>query len=146
MKKIFIILILLVGLSVESQTVESVQTLINTNLASGTSITAEEHREVENGLLSLITQMKTQLPLAKGTYSIGDVSTTDLSYTITFPDVGTNNYYVLGAFKSKSSNYNNDNDIVWVWKSPSSNSFIIGVREVAPNTQNVDFVWEIKPL
>jgi len=119
-----------------------IQTLINTNLASGSTITAAEHREVETELLNLI---KTAIPLAKGIYNIGNV-VNDNIFTITFPDVGTSNYYVMGSIKSNGANYINDDDVIWVWREPTSTSFKLGVGEGGGNTQNISFYWELKSL
>lgn len=119
------------------------QELINTNLATASEITAEKHREVETELLNLI---RTAFPLAQGVYNIGDSPALDTIYTITFADIGTSDYYVIGSFKSLSSNYNDDNDIMWVWREPTSSSFKLAIREVAAVAQNVSFYWEIKAL
>lgn len=143
MKKIFVFLTILLSIVTQSQTVVETQNLINSNLATGTKITAEKHREVEISLLNLIQK---SLPLAKGVRVIGDIATTDMSYYITFPDIGTSNYYVVGSFMSKSFNHANDNDLTWAYRGVTSTSFIISVREVSANTQNVDFYWELRPL
>lgn len=119
-----------------------IQTLIDTNLADNSNITPAEHRAVETELLNYI---KANVPLAKGTFHIGDIGT-DAWYTVTFPSVGTTGYYVMGSLRSLGTNYSNDNDLFWVWRDPTASSFVVALREVSGNLQNVDFYWEIKAL
>lgn len=119
-----------------------VQDKINLNLANFTNIVPEKHREVEQMLLDYI---KENLPLHKGSIAIGDVAGDQL-FTITIPDVGTSDYYVLGGFKSLSSNHIIDNDITWVWRETTSTSFKISIREFTSDYQNLTFYYEIKKI
>jgi hypothetical protein len=68
----------------------------------------------------------------------------DVIKTIIIPNVGTSNYYVIGSLQSKSANFDNDNDVIWSFKDPTSTSFKIALREVAGQVQNLDFHWEVK--
>jgi hypothetical protein len=109
-------------------------------LASASDITAEEHREVNNAIFDFL---QTILPLATGTASIGD-SSTDSIVTVTFPDVGTDNYRVLGGLKYAGTNYNISNDVIAMTGEYTRTSFKIALREVSANIQNLSFDWEIK--
>ena len=124
-------------------TYNEVQDRINLNLADFSNIVPEKHREVEQLLLDYI---KENIPLYKGSLAIGDVSGPDQVFNISFPDVGTFDYYVTGSIKSNSSNYDNDNDVFWVWRSPTSLGFQVAFREVAGNIQNLVFYYEIKKI
>jgi hypothetical protein len=74
--------------------------------------------------------------LYKGMYDIGDVPSTDIMRTVTFPDVGTSAYFVLGLPKSLSPDWNNGNDIFASWGNPTNTSFELYLREVSGNVQN----------
>lgn len=123
-------------------TAEEIQILINTNLADGSGIKAVAHRAVETALLNY---MKSFVPLAKGTYVLGDVIGSDNIVTITFPEISTANYMAAVYPVSKSANYNNDNDVVLTTREHTTTSFKVCFREVAGVTQNLELDWELKP-
>lgn len=124
-------------------TYTEVQDKINLNLADFSNIIPLKHREVEQLLLDYI---KENIPLHKGVVLSFDPNSTDSLITITIPDVGTADYYVIGSFKSNSTNYDLDNDVMWVWREPTATSFKIAIREVAAHTQNLTFYYEIKKI
>lgn len=142
MKKILILFLLLFSFSVNSQTIESVRALIETNLASGTKITAEKHRQVENAIVTLIEK---SLFLYKGNYYIGNMTSSDMSLTVTIPNVGTSNYLVIGSILSVGSNYQDDNDVIFSIKDKTATSFKLLLREVNDANQNVYFNYAIIP-
>lgn len=142
MKKYFLFIIFLLTISVQSQTIQDVKDLINTNLASGTKITAEKHREVENAIVSLI---ENKIFLYKGNHFVGDPTSSDSFQTITFPSVGTSNYLVVGSLVSNGSNYDDDNDVIWSIKDKTSTSFKLLLRELAARTQNLNFNYALIP-
>jgi|TARA_R110000782_G_scaffold2867_2_gene10727 hypothetical protein len=115
--------------------------LIATNKADNSGITAAEDRQVDIAILDFI---KDNIPILKGVQQIGDVSPTDQSITITFPDIGTSSYYVIGTLKGNSSNFDTDNDVFWLFGATTTNSFKIYLREVSGNVQNLFFYWELK--
>lgn len=123
-------------------TYAQVQDKINLNLSDFSNIVPIKHREVEQLLLDYI---KENIPLYKGSIAIGDV-TGDQLFTVTIPNVGTTDYYVIGSMKSVSSNYDNDNDITWVWREQTSTSFKIAVRDFSGSSQNLTFFYEIKKI
>lgn len=84
--------------------------------------------------------------LAKGTFVVGDVTTTDLLKTVTFPDVGTNNYMVVGCMVSVGSNFDMDNDVIWMVREKGNTSFKLTLREVAGIVQNLSFEYMLIPL
>ena len=120
-----------------------IQALIDSNLASGSSITALKHREVETALLDYIDNAIAFKPLLTGNYVIGDANPTDSTRTITFPDLGTSNYMVLGSLISLSSNFDDDNDVFWMIKNKTSTSFDLLLRETSGDTQNISFDYII---
>lgn len=79
--------------------------------------------------------------LYKSFYIVGDATSTDTTRTITFPSVGTPNYFVLGSFRSNGSNWDSDNDVFWSFKNPTAVSFELLLREVASNLQNLTFYY-----
>lgn len=93
-----------------------------------------------------IANTKFLLFLRKGTYTIGDAIGGDSIRTITFTSVGTSNYMVNGCLVSKSADYNNDNDVIWMVREKTSTSFKLCLKEVAGETQNLDFDYILIPL
>lgn len=84
--------------------------------------------------------------LAKGTFAVGDNPETDSIKTVTFADVGTNNYMVVGCMVSAGSNYNMDNDVIWMVREKNNASFKLTLREVAGQLQNLSFEYMLIPL
>ena len=83
--------------------------------------------------------------LRQGVFDIGNIATDDIK-TVTFPTVGTNNYMVIGTLMSNASDYNQDNDVIWVIRERTNTSFKIAMREVAAATQNLSFEYILIPL
>lgn len=113
----------------------AIGTLIDTNLADFSNILPTKHREVEHAILDYATNRV----IGSGTYTVGDASPTDSIRTISFTDVGTSAYIVTGSLVSNSTNYDSDNDVFWMVKNKTSNSFQLLLREVAGVAQNLDF-------
>jgi hypothetical protein len=113
---------------------------IGVKLADASDITALEHREVEYAITQFIAD---NLPILKGTYTVGDAVGTDSVRTVSFADIGTSNYIVTGSFVSNSVNYDFDNDVFPTIKNKTSTSFQLLLREVAGVTQNLDFDYII---
>ncbi|MFV8351546.1 hypothetical protein [Flavobacterium sp. XS2P14] len=84
--------------------------------------------------------------LRKGTFAIGDNPTTDSLKTVTFADVGTNNYMVVGCMVSVGSNFDMDNDVMWMVREKGNTSFKLTLREVAGQVQNLSFEYMLIPL
>jgi hypothetical protein len=84
--------------------------------------------------------------LGRGVFAVGDVVTTDAIRTINFPTVNTNNYMVIGTMVSLGSNYDNDNDVIWMIREKTNTSFKLTLREVAPGVQNLSFEYILIPL
>ena len=107
----------------------SILELIELNKADNSGITAAEDRQVDIAILDFI---KDNIPILKGVKQIGDVSPTDQSITITFPDIGTSSYYVIGTLKGNSSNFDTDNDVFWLFerglRSYSKFILLLGVK------------------
>ena len=111
------------------------------NKTDNSSITAAEDRQVDTLILDFI---KENIPILKGVFQIGDVVSSDQTVTITFPDIGTSNYYVLGTIKGNSANFDVDNDVFWIYGAPTTTSFKLRLREVSGQVQNLSFYWELK--
>jgi hypothetical protein len=142
MKKIFLLFIVLLSISVQSQTIQEVKNLISTNLASGTKITAEKHREVENAIVSLIEK---KIFLLKGSVVIGDVAGNKTT-TVSFSNVGTTNYMINGSLVSLSGNYLQDIQHTWMIRNKTSTSFQVVVSEMGGETSNLNFDYVIIPF
>jgi hypothetical protein len=128
---------------------------MNERLVDGSEIPASKHREVELMILDTIETLETTIstlsetvaelaPLAKGTYILGDLPSVDSVFTVTFPSVGTTNYMVAVYPVSKSTNYDNDNDVFFMTREHTAISFKICAREIGNVTQNLSLDWEIK--
>lgn len=145
MKKILMLLLLcLVTLNIQGQTITEVRDLINNNLASGTKITAEKHREVENAIVSLIENSQNNSFLLKGSYVVGNITPSDFR-VITFPSVGTANYLVVGSLVSYSGEYLFDNNVIWSILHKDHNQFTLILKEVSATTQNLTFNYALIP-
>jgi hypothetical protein len=110
--------------------------LIDSNLASASSITAAEHREVVNALLEYASSF--DKILKTGTFQIGD-TLIDQLFTVSFDDIGTSEYIVTGSLVSKSASFDTDNDVMWVIRNKTATSFKIALKEVSNETQNLEF-------
>lgn len=119
-----------------------IQALIDSNLASGSSITAVKHREVETALLDYIDNAIAFKPLLTGNAPIGDV-TSDNLITITFADLGTSDYIVTGSLVGISSNFDDDNDVMWSIREKTSTGFKLALRAVSSAIQNISFDYII---
>lgn len=119
-----------------------IQTLIDTNLADASNIAPNRHREVEYEILNLI---KSIMPLAKGTFVLGDLTTTDGIIQINFPNIGTSDYMAAVYPVSKSANFSLDNDVFLSTREHTSTSFKVCLREVTNNVQNLEIDWELRP-
>ena len=122
-------------------TLTELRELSNLKLASASDITAVEHREVNSAIFDFLQSM---LPLATGTLSIGDVTSADNVRTVTFSDVGTDNYKVIGGLKYLGTDWDGSNDVMYVTGEYTRTSFKVALREVNAYTQNLSFDWEIK--
>lgn len=83
--------------------------------------------------------------LRKGSFLIGNVLTDDIR-TVTFPSVFTSNYIVVGSLVSNSTDYNQDNDVMWMIRQKTPTSFKITFREIENATQNLTFDYILIPL
>jgi hypothetical protein len=113
----------------------------NLKLASGSGVTAAEHREVNDAIFDFF---QTLLPLASGSFGIGDVTAVDNYRTVTFSDVGTDNYKVSGGLRYVGTNPVINNDVIVVTGEHTRTSFKIGLREVSQDVQHLVFDWELK--
>jgi len=84
--------------------------------------------------------------LYKGSYNIGDVVTTDAYRTVTFPNVGTSSYMVLGTIISNSSNSADDNDVIVAVREKTNTSFKLTIRETAAPIQDISYEYILIPL
>jgi len=82
--------------------------------------------------------------LRKARYYLGNPDT-DQTYTISFPSVGTTNYFVIGNLQSNNSNWDRSNDVILTIGSKSSTSFRVHLREVSP-AQQMYFDYAIIPF
>lgn len=126
---------------------QSIEDLIATNLNGVPRIAPDKHREVELALLNAIKTLSQSSinTLAQGKIIIGDITTTDFKHVQAISDVGTDQYYVFGSIQGVSTNFNNDNDVVWSWGKPTNISFEIYFREISANVQNINFWYMLIP-
>jgi hypothetical protein len=120
-----------------------VQALIDSKLASGTEILAEEHREVETALLNYLDGVVAAAPLARGTVSVGDVGSLVTTVNVTFSTpLDTADYIVAGSMVSLG-NISNDVSIVWVIRNKTINGFYLLASETTRQTQNLQFDYVV---
>lgn len=84
--------------------------------------------------------------LYKGVFEVSDPLTSDAIRTVNFPSVGTNNYMVVGCMVSKGSNYDLDNDVIWMVREKTNTSFKLTLREVNGAVQNLSFEYILVSL
>jgi hypothetical protein len=143
---------------IETKTLEATLQTINTSLNTIVTKlnTIDEHAKVQ--LQSDFNQTDDtkkdyikNLPefvnyLAKGVATLEDPLTDNSIRTITFPNVGTNNYMVIGSMVSTGSNYDLDNDVIWMVREKTNTSFKITLREVNGAVQSLNFEYMLIPL
>jgi hypothetical protein len=83
--------------------------------------------------------------LRKGNFLLGDTPFTDSVFTVTFAEIANANYLVAGSLVSKSTDFNNDNDVFWMIREKTSTSFKLCLREVAQITQSLEFNYVLIP-
>lgn len=83
----------------------------------------------------------TDLPALKlvyaGSQNLGDLPSIDSTFTIAFPDQGTNGYRLCVAIVANDNSYVSQNDFSYVIYDKQSASFKIGFREYTAVTQNL---------
>jgi hypothetical protein len=122
-----------------------IQALIDSNLATASTITAVKHREVETALLNFIDDYSLKAPLTKGTLTIGNLTSTTASYTVTFPSsLSTANYLVCATIISLG-NGQADNEVQFAIGAKTVNGFTLYIRETANVTQNINLDYVIFP-
>lgn len=86
--------------------------------------------------------------LKKGVEVIGDVGAPGVGNlkTVSFADVGTNNYMVVGCMTSNGSNYLLDLNVIWTVREKTNTSFKITLGEVGATVQNLSFEYMLIPL
>lgn len=82
-------------------------------------------------------------PLRIGSSLLGDFpSSTIEKRVVSFPDIGTSNYMVLGSFvKVGSSPWENNNNVIWSIGEKTSKSFELLGREASASMQNLIFEY-----
>lgn len=81
--------------------------------------------------------------LYSGTKNIGNIPATDHNVTVSFPNVGTANYVVIGNLVSNASDPFPDNDINFVYYAKTASSFGLSFREISGGQKNVRFDYVI---
>ncbi|UWY28749.1 hypothetical protein N4T20_02215 [Flavobacterium sp. TR2] len=81
--------------------------------------------------------------LYQNTKVIGNITSNSYSTVISFPNIGTSNYQVLGSFRSNSANFNLDNNVFHNTREHSATSFRLCIREMTNDDQNVSFDYTI---
>lgn len=79
---------------------------------------------------------------AAGSINVPD-GPSDYSFVISIPDQGTTNYQIKGAILSQGADGDFDNDVFWVYREKTTNSFRIWLRKIASSAMNIRFEWAI---
>jgi hypothetical protein len=77
-----------------------------------------------------------------GTVIVGDV-TGDKILTVNFDNLGTDAYIVTGSLRSVSSNWNNDNDVIWMTRNYQFDSFQLLLHETSSDVQDLRFDYAL---
>lgn len=118
-----------------------VQALIDSNLASGSNITAIKHREVENGLLSTG-------KFTSGSFPLGDIPSGGKSFSIPFGSAAgaapNTNYVVCGSLVVASGSIFDSTSCIFTVTDKQVGGFSITVRELTGNvTQILSFDYAV---
>ena len=106
-------------------------------------------QEIEGGAKSDVFISPSNFPssvlkqLKSDSYTIGNIPATDHNVTISFSDIGTSNYIIIGNLVSLSNDPQGDNDIVWVYYDKTATGFSISFREITGGTKNYKFDYVI---
>lgn len=117
-----------------------VQSLIDTNLASGTTITAAEHRAVETEILNYAEKAGA---IFVGTLDINNPST-DASFSVGFPySLPDSNYVVMATLVSKAASASNDLNIFFAIRAKNENGFSVVLKENSNTTQDLELDYVV---
>lgn len=78
-----------------------------------------------------------------GSLTIGDIPDPEGIFTAVIPDQGGTNYRVVGSLRGISASHAIDNDVSWVVRELTAESFKISIREYAAVGQNLVFDYII---
>jgi hypothetical protein len=86
--------------------------------------------------------------LKKGSLLVGSIPNTGIQETITFPDLGTDEYYVLGSFKSEPvvGEDVEPNSVAWEWRNATATSFDVRATRTLNTPTNYTFYYTLIPL
>lgn len=83
------------------------------------------------------------IKIQRGNQWVGDIFSNKLVTINLYPALPTANYKVFGTIISHSSDWDDDNDVMFVVREKTVNSFKITIKEVVGNTQNLSFDYLI---
>lgn len=83
--------------------------------------------------------------LFAGTLNIGNLAADTVSFNVSFPDIGTANYYVMGSIVSNpsSNNFPEDTTTMWTIHARTSSGFVFVIHEIDHWTQDISFEYII---
>ncbi|TAN18840.1 MAG: hypothetical protein EPN37_04570 [Chitinophagaceae bacterium] len=85
--------------------------------------------------------------LLTGSIYLGDIPGPNdngaASVTVNLANAVTGAYIVIGSIRSAGTNVNNDNNVIWVVRSLTANSFVLSVRELFSSTQDIYFDYAL---
>jgi hypothetical protein len=123
-----------------------IQTLINTNLASGGGsaggVNSAKHKEVATAILNYASSFLGEAPIAKGTVTVGDVSSTKIISVVFAEPVNSVSYNVSGSLVS-AGNANNDTTCYWTVRNKSVSGFTLIVKESGGFAQALQFDYVV---
>lgn len=90
---------------------------------------------------------KIGMVVGSGLFNIGDVGSSDPTWTITHNLGIAGSYIVLGSIRSNTAaDYHRDNRLCWTHYDCTANSFKISIQELSAEIQDVSFAWLIIKL
>lgn len=128
-----------------STSFNAMATKLNT-IAQGANVNVKADWLASTGDAEILNKPNIGSPfLRKGIFSIGNINNDEIR-TVNFESVGTNQYFVLGCIRSLSSNWNDDNDVIWSVKNTNNSSFDLLLREASGDNQNIEFNYALIPF
>jgi hypothetical protein len=117
-------------------------------IAAGAEVNVKsDWNQTNNGADDFIMNKPTVVSvLHRNTFAVNDVTGSDNIRTVPIPNIGTNNYMVIGTMVSLSSNYDSDNDVIFMVREKTNTSFKLTLRELSGVVQNLSFEYILIPM
>ncbi len=140
------------GIVIDSQYIRLTQAMIDklAGIATGAQVNIKPNWDApENTAAGILNKPVNLIPvLVENTVYIGDVtgSPANMNLPISFANINTSDYMVVGNMVSQSAAWNNDSGVIWLTREHTATGFKLILSEVYGNVQSLRFYYKIIPL